>query len=65
MSLACIAIELIPVSRQAAYWYRCLDRTSASFSKVKTIQAIDDQSKEVLAVMICDGAVFAPKLKTE
>ena len=65
LGVSCIAIELIPVSRQAAYWNRCLDRTSDSLSKVKAIQGIDDQSKEVLSVMICNGAVFEPKLKTE
>ena len=65
LGVSCIAIELIPVSRQAAYWNRCLDRTSASLGKVKAIQGIDDQSKEVLSVMICNGAVFEPKLKTE
>ena len=65
LGVSCIAIELIPVSRQAAYWNRCLDRTSVSLSKVKAVQAMDDQSKEVLSVMICNGAVFEPKLKTQ
>ena len=65
LGVSCIAIELIPVSRQAAYWNRCLDRTSASLSKVKAIETIDDQSREVLSVMICNGAVFEPKLKTK
>ena len=64
LGVSCIAIELIPVSRQAAYWNRCLDRTSASLSKVKAIETIDDQSREVLSVMICNGAVFEPKIKT-
>ena len=65
LGVSCIAIQLIPVSRQAAYWNRCLDRTSASLSKVKAIEAIDDQSREVLSVMICNGAVFEPKMKTQ
>ena len=65
LGVSCIAIELIPVSRQAAYWNRCLEITSASLGKVKAIQGIDDQSKEVLSVMICNGAVFEPKLKTK
>ena len=65
LCVSCIAIELTPVSRQAAYWNRCLDRTSASLSKVKAIETIDDQSREVLSVMICNGAVFEPKLKTK
>ena len=65
LGVSCIAIELIPVSRQAAYWNRCLDRTSASLSQVKAFQTMDDHSKEVLSVMICNGAVFEPKLKTQ
>tara|TARA_B100000700_G_scaffold286396_1_gene341231 strand:+ start:916 stop:1143 length:228 start_codon:yes stop_codon:yes gene_type:complete len=27
LRVSCIAIELVPVSRQAAYWNRCLDNT--------------------------------------
>ena len=27
LGVSCIAIELIPVSRKAAYWNRCLDNT--------------------------------------
>ena len=63
LGVSCIAIELIPVSRQAAYWNRCLKKTSASLSQVNAIKAIDDQSREVLSVMICNGAVFEPKFK--
>ena len=29
LGVSCIAIELIPVSRKAAYWNRCLDATVA------------------------------------
>ena len=65
LGVSCIAIELIPVSRQAAYLNRCLDRTSASLSEVKAFQAMDYQSKEVLSVILCNGAVFEPRLKTQ
>ena len=65
LGVSCIAIELIPVSRQAAYWNRCLKKTTASLNQVKAINAMDDQSKEVLSVMICNGAVFEPKIKTQ
>ena len=59
-----VSIQLIPLSKQASSWNRCLKKTSESLSKVKAFQQIDDQSKEVLSVMICNGAVFEPKLKT-
>ena len=59
-----VSIQLIPLSKQASSWNRCLKKTSESLSKVKAFQQIDDQSKEVLSVMICNGAVFEPKFKS-
>ncbi len=59
-----VSFQLIPLSKQASSWNRCLKKTSASLSKVKAVENIDDQSKEVLTVMICNGAVFEPKVKT-
>ena len=59
-----VSIQLIPLSKQATSWNRCLKKTSESLSKVKAFQQIDDQSKEVLSVMICNGAVFEPKFKS-
>ena len=59
-----VSIQLIPLSKQASSWNRCLKKTSSSLSQVKAFQEIDDQSKEVLSVMICNGAVFEPKIKT-
>ena len=64
LSFTTVFIQLIPLSKQASSWNRCLRKTSASLSQVKAVQQIDDQSKEVLSVMICNGAVFEPKLKT-
>ena len=58
-----VSIQLIPLSKQASSWNRCLKKTSKSLSKVKAFQQIDEQSKEVLSVMICNGAVFEPKFK--
>ena len=62
--LTTVSIQLIPLSKQASSWNRCLKKTSESLSQVKAFQQIDDQSTEVLAVMICNGAVFEPKIKT-
>ena len=64
VSFTTVSIQLIPLSKQASSWNRCLKKTSSSLSQVKAVQKIDDQSKEVLSVMICNGAVFEPKLKT-
>ena len=59
-----LSIQLIPISKKASSWNRCLRKTSATLSQVKAVQKIDDQSKEVLSVMICNGAVFESKFKT-
>ena len=62
--VSCIAIGLIPVSRQAAYWNRCLDGTVKWLEKVPELNEWDKKGKESLAVAICNGAVHEPKLKT-
>ena len=59
-----LTIQLIPLSKQASSWNRCLKKTSLTLKQVKAVQKIDDQSKEVLSVMICNGAVFEPKFKS-
>ena len=64
VSLSTVSIQLIPLFKQASSWNRCLKKTSVSLSQIKAFQQIDDQSKEVLSVMICNGAVFEPKFKT-
>ncbi len=67
LSVVCftiVSVQLIPLFKQASSWNRCLKKTSSSLSQVKAIQNIDDQSMEVLSVMICNGAVFEPKLQS-
>ncbi len=63
LGVSCIAIELVPVSRQAAYWNRCLDRTIAWMNQSPDLKVLDKQFKESLAVGVCNGAVHEPKLK--
>ena len=63
VSFTTVSIQLIPLSKQASIWNSCLKKTSESLSQVKAFQQIDDQSKEVLSVMICNGAVFEPRFK--
>ena len=62
--LTTVSIQLIPLSKNASSWNRCLKKTSLSLSQIKAFQQIDVQSKQVLSVMICNGAVFEPKFKT-
>ncbi len=59
-----ISTLLFPISRQASSWNRCLRKTSETLSKVKAVEKMNDESKEVLSVMICNGAVFEPKFKS-
>ncbi len=66
LGVSCIAIELIPVSRQASYWNRCLDNTVKFIeTDVRQLKGWDKKAKESLAVGLCNGAVYEPKLKTE
>tara|TARA_B100001250_G_scaffold354534_1_gene328445 strand:+ start:529 stop:774 length:246 start_codon:yes stop_codon:yes gene_type:complete len=59
-----LSIQLFPISNQASSWNRCLRKTSETLSHVKAVKKMNDESKEVLAVMICNGAVFEPKFKS-
>tara|TARA_B100000214_G_C23702060_1_gene505688 strand:- start:263 stop:499 length:237 start_codon:yes stop_codon:yes gene_type:complete len=63
LGVSCIAIELIPVSRQAAYWNRCLDNTVKWINQKGDLKKWDQKAKESLAVGVCNGAVYEPKLK--
>ncbi len=58
-----IAISLIPISRKAAYWNRCLDNTVRWFNdKENDLNNWDKSSKESIAVAVCNGAVYEPKV---
>ena len=59
-----LSIQLFPISKQASSWNRCLRKTSETLSQVKAVKKMNDESKEVLSVMICNGAVFEPKFKS-
>ena len=59
-----LSIQLFPISKKASSWNRCLRKTSETLSQVKAVKKMNDESKEVLSVMICNGAVFEPKFKS-
>ena len=64
LGLTTLSIQLFPISKQASSWNRCLRKTSETLSQVKAVKKMNDESKEVLSVMICNGAVFEPKFKS-
>ncbi len=64
LGVSCIAIELLPVSRKASYWNRCLDNTVKWVNEAANLKGWNKQAKESLAVGVCNGAVYEPKLKT-
>ena len=63
-SIILTAISLIPVSRKAAYWNRCLDKTVRWLNKKENgLKGWDKASKESIAVAICNGAVYDPNVE--
>ena len=64
LGVCCIGIELVPMSRQAQYWNRCLDSTVRWINEAQDLQGWNKVAKESLAVGVCNGAVYEPKLKT-
>ena len=63
-AIVLIAVSLIPVSRKAAYWNRCLDKTFRWLNeKENALKGWDKASIESIAVAVCNGAVYEPKVE--
>jgi len=63
-AIVLIVVSLIPVSRKAAYWNRCLDNTVRWINeKEKDLKGWNKEAKESLAVAVCNGAVYEPKFE--
>ena len=65
LGVTCIAIELIPISRQASYWNHCLDSTIDWIDDAPGLKDWENKAKESLAVGVCNGAVYEPEVKTK
>lgn len=64
MALLFITIFLIPISRKASYWNKCLVKTIRWINlNEKDLKGWDRAAKESLAVAVCNGAVYEPKFK--
>ena len=59
-----ITISLIPISRKAAYWNRCFDKTIRWINNEQNnLKGWDKEAKDSLAVAVCNGAVYEPKFE--
>ena len=65
LGVSCIAIELVPVSKQATYWNRCIDNMVKWINEKPELKEWDTNAKDSLAVGVCNGAVYESKLKTQ
>ncbi len=64
-ALLFMSIMMIPVARRAAYWNRCLNNTVKWINqKEKDLAGWDKEAKETLAVAVCNGAVYEPKINS-
>ena len=63
-AIVLIFISLIPVSKKAFYWNKCFKKTYQWIDKKEMeIKNWDKESKESIAVAVCNGAVYEPKFK--
>ena len=63
-ALVLILISLIPVSKKALHWNQCFKKTYKWVDKNEIeLKNWDKASKENIAVAVCNGAVFEPKLE--
>ena len=59
-----IFISLIPVSKKAFYWNQCFKKTFQWIDKNEMeLKNWDKESKESIAVAVCNGAVYEPKFQ--
>tara|TARA_B100000575_G_scaffold266579_1_gene244011 strand:+ start:273 stop:590 length:318 start_codon:yes stop_codon:yes gene_type:complete len=63
-----ISIDLVPSKEQSQRWNKCFKNTSLWFNKKGgNLAELDKETKESLAVAVCNGTVYepTPKMKLE
>ena len=64
-ALVLMFISLIPISRKALYWNKCFKKTFQWIDKNEMeLKNWDRASKEIIAVAVCNGAVYETEIKT-
>ena len=65
-AIVLIMISIIPISKRSFYWNRCFDQTIRWINeKEKDLDGWEKSAKQSLAVGVCNGAVYEPKLETQ
>ncbi len=65
-SIVFIFLSLISVSKKAFYWNQCFKKTYQWIDKKEMkLKNWDKASKESIAVAVCNGAVYEPKMKSK
>ena len=66
VTIVLILISLIPITKRSFYWNRCFDQTVKWINEIeKDLEGWDSIAKQSLAVGVCNGAVYEPKLKSK
>ena len=66
ISLVLIAISILPIGKKAHRWNKCFTNTMNWINeKEEGLEDWNLQAKQSLAVGVCNGAVYEPKLKTK
>ena len=59
-----VSIDLVPLQKQSQRWNKCFKNTVSWFyKKGKNLAELDKETKESLAVAVCNGAVYEPTPK--
>ena len=59
-----VSIDLVPLQKQSQRWNKCFKNTVSWFNKKgKNLAELDKETKESLAVAVCNGAVYEPTPK--
>ena len=59
-----VSIDLFPLQKQSQWWNKCFKNTVLWFNKKgKNLAELDKETKESLAVAVCNGAVYEPTPK--
>ena len=65
-ALVLILLSLIPMWQKARLWNKCFNSTIGWINdKENDLDGWDKTAKEALAVGVCNGAVYEPRLKTQ
>ena len=64
-SIVFIAISLIPLSKKSFYWNRCFSQTVKWIKENEMdLRGWEKEAIESLAVAVCNGAVYEPKMQS-